>query len=256
MSTTIVLPTYNERDNIVVVLQGIIKALPEAHILVIDDGSPDGTADLAEDFARSGRPIRVIRRDSKAGLGSAYRFAFDLLFADEHLDVDHIIVTMDSDLSHDPAVIPALVREIDNGSDVVIGSRYVDGGGTVDWPIHRRLLSRWGNRYTGWILGIPVKDCTSGFRAYRLGSLRDIDPRSTTAEGYAFLTELVLRLVRSGKRVTEIPIRFVDRTAGTSKMSGRIIAESMSLVTMWGIGRHWDAIRNRFGRSLRKRSAI
>jgi hypothetical protein len=128
-----------------------------------------------------------------------------------------------------------MLRIIDAGADAVIGSRYVPGGTTVDWPVHRRLLSRWGNRYTSLVLGLQVRDCTSGFRAYRSQALKAIDPGSTTAEGYAFLTELVRRLVRADQRVMETPIVFVDRRYGTSKMSGRIVAESMLLVTSWGL---------------------
>ena len=152
---------------------------------------------------------------------------------DEGYDV---VVSMDVDFSHDPKVIPSLLAAIEAGADGVIGSRYVPGGATADWPLHRRLLSRWGNRYTGAVLGLRVRDCTSGFRAYRATALRDIDPSSTSAEGYAFLTELVRRLVVRGHDVAEVPIVFRDREFGTSKMSTRIIAESMLLVTRWGVG--------------------
>ena len=155
-----------------------------------------------------------------------------------------MIVTMDVDLSHDPAALPDLLALIAAGADAVIGSRYVPGGATVDWPLHRRLLSRWGNRYTSLVLGLQVRDCTSGYRAYRAGALRRIAPQTTTAEGYAFLTELVRRLVRGGCRVMETPIVFRDRRAGESKMSTRIIAESMLLVTRWG-ARDLVARRNR-----------
>jgi hypothetical protein len=142
---------------------------------------------------------------------------------------------MDVDLSHDPEVLPELLRMLEAGADAVIGSRYVPGGATVDWPLHRRALSRWGNRYASFVLGLQVRDCTSGYRAYRASALKEIDPGSTTAEGYAFLTELVRRLVRANLRVVETPIVFRDRRHGTSKMSGRIVAESMWLVTTWAI---------------------
>jgi dolichol-phosphate mannosyltransferase len=146
-----------------------------------------------------------------------------------------VIVSMDVDFSHDPAVIPVMLQTIEQGADAVVGSRYVAGGATADWPLHRRLLSRWGNRYTGLVLGMGVRDCTSGFRAYRADALRSIDPSSTTAEGYAFLTELVRRLASSGRSIVEVPIVFRDRQFGTSKMSGRIVVESMLLVTRWGV---------------------
>lgn len=250
MHVTVVLPTYNERENIVDVLTKVRSALPDAHILVIDDGSPDGTADVAQGLAEDIGQIEVVRRSSKDGLGSAYRFAFARIFDEATSDKekaangDDVIVTMDSDLSHDPFVIPSMLHAISSGADAVVGSRYVAGGGTENWPLHRRLLSRWGNRYTGWILGVPVKDCTSGFRAYRLAALRTIRPETTSAEGYAFLTELVVRLFRQGYRIEETPILFVDRTAGTSKMSRQIVVESMTLVTRWGLS-------HRFGRGRR-----
>ena len=151
------------------------------------------------------------------------------------LDEDYdVVVTMDVDFSHDPLVVPTMLGMIEAGADAVVGSRYVEGGGTENWPAHRRLLSRWGNRYTAFALGLRVRDCTSGFRAYRAPALRAIDHGSTAAEGYAFLTELVRRLVRRNYSVVEIPIVFRDRERGASKMSGRIIAESMLLVTVWG----------------------
>ena len=186
----------------------------------------------------------VLHRGGKAGLGSAYRHGFALAL-DEGYDV---VVSMDVDFSHDPAVIPALLERVESGADAVIGSRYVRGGGTVNWPARRRLLSRWGNRYTASILRLPVRDCTSGFRAYRASALRAIDPSSTTAEGYAMLTEFVRRLVRGGYRVEEHPITFVDRQYGTSKMSGRIIAESMILVTGWGLRDVWTRLTRRAAR--------
>jgi dolichol-phosphate mannosyltransferase len=237
VSTIVVLPTYNERENIEGILTRLHDVIPDARLMVVDDNSPDGTAQVAEELASRVSRIEVIRRASKDGLGSAYRFAFSRLFDDRDLGADDVVVTMDSDFSHDPAVIPSMLASIVNGADAVVGSRYVSGGGTSNWPLHRRLLSRWGNAYTGWILGVEVRDCTSGFRAYRLGALRAIEPQSTRAEGYAFLTELVVRLVRSDFTIEEVPILFTDRTAGTSKMSARIIVESMTLVTKWGVAR-------------------
>ncbi|MFM7871950.1 MAG: polyprenol monophosphomannose synthase, partial [Actinomycetota bacterium] len=244
MSTTVVLPTYNERPNIVALLEALRQVIPEASILVIDDGSPDGTGAAAEECATRLGNIDVQHRAGKEGLGSAYRFGFARVLS-SMTDPDSIVVTMDSDFSHDPAVVPQLVAAIRGGADAVIGSRYVVGGGTVDWPVHRRLLSRLGNLYTGAILGVGVRDCTSGFRAYRAQALRSIRPETTSADGYAFLTELVVRLSRQGSRIEEIPITFVDRRYGTSKMSGRIIAESMLLVTRWGLLHRWRQVTGR-----------
>lgn len=209
--------------------------------MVVDDLSPDGTGALADEVAAELGQITVIHREGKPGLGAAYRTGFALAF-EQGFDA---IVSMDSDFSHDPAVIPTMLQLLAGGADVVIGSRYVAGGGTQDWPLRRRLLSRWGNRYTGLLLGAKVRDCTAGFRAYRADVLSAIEPGSTGAEGYAFLTELTRRLARSGATIVETPILFKDREKGTSKMSARIIVESMLLVTGWGIKDRVRGVRRR-----------
>lgn len=240
----VVMPTYNEKENVVGILEAIRSAVPAAGILVVDDNSPDGTGALADEAAARLGDVTVLHREGKAGLGAAYRHGFTLALeggAD-------IVISMDSDFSHDPTVIPAMLSAIEAGADVVIGSRYVQGGGTVDWPLHRQFLSRYGNRYAGWILGMKVHDCTAGFRAYTADALRTIDPWSTTAEGYAFLTEITRRIARRGLRVVETPIIFRDRTKGTSKMSGRIVVESMVLITRLGLGDRRAAWRSRTGR--------
>jgi glycosyltransferase involved in cell wall biosynthesis len=229
--TVVVLPTYNEAENIVGFLHAVRQAAPDVDILVVDDNSPDGTAALAEETASELGRIKVLRRPGKLGLGAAYRHGFTTAF-DEGYEA---IVSMDSDYSHDPEVIPTMLGLLAGGADAVIGSRYVPGGATVDWPLRRRVLSKWGNRYTAAVLRLPVSDCTSGYRAYRAEALRAINPATTTAEGYAFLTELVRKLIANGARIVETPIVFRDRRFGTSKMSGRIIAESMLLVTKWGL---------------------
>ncbi|MEP7202165.1 MAG: polyprenol monophosphomannose synthase [Ilumatobacteraceae bacterium] len=231
MRTVVVLPTYNEAENIIGFLRAVREAVPDADVLVVDDNSPDGTAALAEGTASELGRIKVLHRAGKQGLGAAYRHGFTTAF-DEGYEA---IVSMDSDFSHDPRVIPTMLQLVSGGADAVIGSRYVPGGATVDWPLRRRLLSKWGNRYTASVLRLPVRDCTSGFRAYRTDALRGIDPASTTAEGYAFLTELVRKLIANSSVIVETPIVFRDRQFGTSKMSGRIIAESMLLVTKWAI---------------------
>jgi dolichol-phosphate mannosyltransferase len=209
--------------------------------MVVDDLSPDGTGALADAAAAEMGEVTVVHRQGKPGLGAAYRHGFQLAF-DAGYDA---IVSMDSDFSHDPEVIPTMLALLEGGADVVIGSRYVTGGGTKDWPLRRRLLSRWGNRYTGVLLGAKVRDCTAGFRAYRADVLKAIDPGSTGAEGYAFLTELTRRLSRHGAVIVETPILFKDREKGTSKMSGRIIVESMLMVTRWGIADRARALRAR-----------
>jgi len=242
MRPVVVLPTFNEADNVVQLLRAVRTAAKDADVIVVDDASPDGTADLAEAAAADLGGVKVLRRMGKRGLGEAYRHGFTIAF-DEGYDA---IVSMDCDFSHDPGRIPAMLAEVDDGADVVVGSRYVPGGRTVDWPVHRRLLSLWGNRYTAALLGIQVRDCTSGFRAYRADALRAIDPAATTAEGYAFLSELLWMMMRDGATVVEVPITFADRVRGTSKMSWPIIVESMTLVTRWGIAdraNRWRSLR-------------
>lgn len=229
--SVIVLPTYNERENIAALLAAVRDVSTEIDVLVVDDNSPDGTAQLARQVGLDLGGVSVLERADKHGLGSAYRDGFDRVLAEGY----DVVVSMDADLSHDPAVIPRMLELIEGGADAVIGSRYVPGGGTTDWPVHRQLLSKWGNAYTRAVLALPTRDCTSGFRAYRADALAAIEPGSTAAEGYAFLTELVRRLNRQGDTITETPIIFRDRTLGKSKMSGRIIVESMLLVTRWGI---------------------
>jgi dolichol-phosphate mannosyltransferase len=245
----VVLPTYNESENIARLLTQLRQVLPDSRLYVVDDNSPDGTGDIAERCAVELGGIEVLHRPGKQGLGSAYRQGFTHVIA-QGAD---IVVSMDVDFSHDPLSIPAMLAAIDAGSDAVIGSRYVNGGGTKNWPLHRRLLSRWGNLYTGAVLGVKVRDCTSGFRAYRASALASIAPETTKAEGYAFLSELVVRLSRRGMKISEVPILFIDRENGTSKMSGRIIAESMLLVTRWGISHRWNQTKTFLDTKIRDR---
>lgn len=249
MRVAVVLPTYNESENIARLLTQLRTVVPDGRLYVVDDNSPDGTGDIAERCAAELGGIEVIHRPGKQGLGSAYRQGFAYVIA-QGADV---IVSMDVDFSHDPLTIPAMLAAIDAGSDAVIGSRYVNGGGTKNWPLHRRLLSRWGNLYTGAVLGVKVRDCTSGFRAYRASALAAIAPETTKAEGYAFLSELVVRLSRRGSKISEVPILFIDRENGTSKMSGRIIVESMLLVTRWGIVHRWNQAKKFVQTKFRER---
>lgn len=232
MRSVVVLPMYNEAENIEPFLNAVREFAPDTDIIVVDDNSPDGTGLIADNLAAELGRLTVMHRPGKAGLGSAYRAGFAEVLDDGY----DIIITMDSDFSHAPERLPVLLGLIEDGADMVIGSRYVTGGGTTDWPVRRQLLSRWGNSYTRAVLGVGAHDCTSGYRAYRSETLAAIDPTSTSAEGYAFLTELLLRLTQAGAIVIETPIIFRDRVRGKSKMSGRIIVESMMLVTRWGVG--------------------
>ncbi len=232
MKPLIVLPTYNEAENILEVLERVREAVPEADVLVVDDGSPDGTADLAEGWGREhGGGVSVLRRASKSGLGSAYRAGFA-----QGLDLGYdALVEMDSDLQHDPAALPALLSAVDSGADLAIGSRYVPGGAIPDWPKHREYLSRGGNRYAAFLLGLQVRDATAGFRCYSAAMLSRIDLDQVAADGYGFQIEMAYAVARRGGRIVEVPIRFTDRVRGTSKMSGKIVFEALGLVTWWAI---------------------
>lgn len=245
MRTLVTVPTYQEAGNIAILLRAVRAAVADAEILVLDDNSPDGTGKLAEEVADELGGITVLHRSAKEGLGAAYREGFAWAL-DRNFDV---VVQMDCDLSHEPQAIPALVAmvtDLDDPVDCAIGSRYVPGGATPNWPLHRRLLSRYGNRYTAAVLGLGIHDVTSGFRAYRATALRAIRPETTRSSGYAFMSELARRLAREGCTVREHPITFVDRAYGTSKMSVAIMIESLTLVTAWGLRARVGAVLRRF----------
>lgn len=228
---TLVVPTYQEADNIEAFLRAARATLPEARVIVCDDASPDGTGAIAEAIGRELGNIEVLHRPGKQGLGAAYRHGFGVA-----LDRDpDVLVQMDVDFSHPHALLPDMVESIEAGADVVIGSRYVPGGGTPDWPVHRRLLSRYGNVYARYQLRLAVKDATSGLRAYRAPILEKIHVQATRANGYGFMLETARRLTEAGCRIEEIPLVFHDRVAGTSKMSVKIMVENLLLVTWWGI---------------------
>ena len=238
----VVLPTYNEAANVDRVLRLVRASLPEATVLVVDDGSPDGTAELAEKTGTDVGGVEVLRRDSKSGLGSAYRAGFRWGLA-HGFDA---CIEMDADLSHDPGALPGLLSPLDSGYDLVVGSRYVPGGSIPNWQRSRFLLSRGGNLYADVVLGLHVTDSTSGFRAYRADMLRQIDLSRVRADGYGFQIEMCYEVIRHGGRVSEVPIRFVDRVEGESKMSSHIVVEALALVTWWGVLRLWEPLRRRW----------
>ena len=234
MQVLLVTPTYLEADNIVEFLERARTAVPDIDILVVDDNSPDGTADLAEKTASDLGRIDVLRRPEKIGLGDAYRAGFAV-----GLDRGYeLLVQIDADLSHDPRALPALLAAVEAGADLAIGSRYVEGGSIPHWPWFRRALSKWGNRYTGFVLGMPIRDATSGYRAYRADMLRTIDYATTRAKGYGFQIELAYRVWRCGGRIVQLPIVFTDRVRGQSKMTWQVAAEELTLVTWWGVRDH------------------
>jgi dolichol-phosphate mannosyltransferase len=229
--TLVVLPTYEEAANIAEVLERLRAAAPDVEVLVVDDGSPDGTADLADAIGAELGQIEVMRRPGKAGLGSAYRAGFALGLERGF----EALVEMDSDLSHDPAALPTLLDAVEHGADLAIGSRYIPGGSIPNWSWHRRALSRWGNRYAAAVLGLHVHDATSGYRAYSAVAMKSIDLAGVRADGYGFQIEMAYQVARTGGTVREVPISFTDRIRGASKMSGRIIVEALLLVTWWGV---------------------
>lgn len=232
MRTLVVLPTYNEILNIEPMLRLLREVVPEVWVLVVDDSSPDGTASRAQELSQELGRIDVLRRATKSGLGGAYRAGFTWGLTRSY---DHF-VEIDCDFSHDPRALPGLLRAAES-HDVVIGSRYVDGGSIPSWSIPRLLLSRGGNRYASAMLGLGVKDATAGYRVYSKGALAKIDFETVSADGYGFQIEMTYRAKRAGASIVEVPISFTDRTLGDSKMSGAIVAEALWLVTKWGLRR-------------------
>jgi len=245
----VILPTYNEADNIERMLCSVRAALPEAGVLVVDDGSPDKTAALAERVAGEIGGVHVLRRSAKSGLGSAYRAGFRWGLERGY----EALVEMDCDFSHDPGALPSLVAPLADGIDLSVGSRYVPGGEIPNWSFGRRFISRGGNIYAEVLLGLRVKDSTSGFRAYRAEILRKIDLGAVRAEGYGFQIEMVRQVLEHGGRVTEVPICFVDRVEGLSKMSTAIVVEAFVLVTWWSALRAVEASK-RLWRRLQLRT--
>ncbi len=239
MKVLVVLPTYNEAANVDRVLRRIRGAVASATILIVDDGSPDGTAEIAEMAGKELGNIEVLRRHAKSGLGSAYRAGFRWGLSNGF----DALVEMDADLSHDPDALPQLLAPLADGHDVVIGSRYVPGGAIPDWTWHRRLLSRGGNVYASALLGLGVSDSTAGFRAYSASVLERIDLDRVRAEGYGFQIEMTYQAKRAGASLIEVPIRFVDRVDGESKMSMFIVIEALGLVTLWGAQRLVERLR-------------
>jgi dolichol-phosphate mannosyltransferase len=235
--TLIVTPTYNEKDNLPRFVDAVRGALPDADLLVVDDNSPDGTGELADALAAKDSHVRVLHRPGKLGLGTAYVEAFTRGLADGY---DRFF-EMDADLSHDVRYLPDFVRALDEGYDLVIGSRNIPGGSVDGWGVGRHFISKGGSLYSRTILGLSVRDLTSGYRAFTRRALEAIGLQQVNSNGYSFQIEMAYRVVRSGMRVKEVPIVFVDRTLGRSKMSRRIFAEAVVMV--WKL--RLDAARGR-----------
>jgi dolichol-phosphate mannosyltransferase len=245
MRCALVVPTYQEAENIEPYLRAARLALPDAHIVVCDDASPDGTGEIAEKVGADIGGVQVLHRSAKEGLGAAYRHGFAVALEEGN----EIIIQMDVDFSHPHSMLPGMVAAIEDGADVVVGSRYIPGGATPDWSLHRRLLSSWGNLYARWALRLTMRDTTSGFRAYRASALQRIHFETTRANGYGFQIETAYRLGASDARVVERPLVFMDRVRGTSKMSVRIMIENTALVTWWGMCRRAPEATDRFRRT-------
>lgn len=232
----VIIPTYDERENLPIIVRKVFDAVPEANILVMDDGSPDGTGELADEMAALDARLTVIHRSGKLGLGSAYLAGFAEGIARGY----DYLVELDADGSHPPEKLPEMLGVISSDPSIglVIGSRWTAGGRVVDWPKRREALSRSANAYAGFMLGIGVKDSTGGYRVYRASLIDSLDLSEVNSKGYCFQIDMTLRTLDAGAQVVEVPITFKDREFGESKMSGSIIVEAMRNVTVWGIQRH------------------
>ena len=234
----VIVPTFNERENLPRILDRLRAAVPTAHVLVVDDGSPDGTGAIADERAAADEMIAVLHRTEKNGLGPAY-------FAGFGWGLEHgfdVLIEMDADGSHAPEQLPRLLAALDH-ADLVIGSRYVPGGSVVNWPWRRLFLSRGANLFSKVALGVGVKDITAGYRAYRAEVIRTIPLNQVASHGYVFQVDLAWRTILGGFRVVEVPITFTEREIGVSKMSGNIVREALLKITLWGLRHRWHQVR-------------
>ncbi|TKV62143.1 polyprenol monophosphomannose synthase [Nakamurella flava] len=238
-----IIPTYQERENLPRILDRLLAAVPTTSVLVVDDGSPDGTGAYADERSAADERIHVLHRTEKAGLGAAYVAGFGWGLERGY----DVLVEMDADGSHAPEQLPRLLGALDH-ADLVLGSRYVPGGSVVNWPKHREVLSRGGNIYSRLALGVHVHDITGGYRAFRAEVLRSFDLAAVESHGYCFQVDLAWRALNKGFRVVEVPITFTEREIGTSKMSGNIVREALLKVTVWGAQKRWSQMRSLVGR--------
>ncbi len=236
-----IIPTYNELESLPKTLSRLRAAAPHVDVLIADDNSPDGTGGIADDFAAADPQVHVLHRAGKAGLGAAYLagFAWGL---EAGYDV---LVEMDADGSHQPEQLPLLLEAVDQGADLVLGSRWIPGGKVVNWPLHRKLISTCGSLYSRILLGISVRDITGGYRAFRRTTLEALDLAAVDSVGYGFQVDMLWRVCQKGMKVVEVPITFVEREFGASKMSGNIVQEAMFNVTKWGLTARWNKLTAR-----------
>jgi dolichol-phosphate mannosyltransferase len=242
--TLVIIPTYNESENIARIINRTRKAVPDAHILIADDNSPDGTGRLADDIASADEHVRVMHRLGKEGLGAAYLAGFEWGLNEGYA----VLVEMDADGSHQPEQLPELLNALVD-ADLVLGSRWVEGGEVLNWPKSREVLSRGGNLWTRMMLGIPLRDATGGFRAFHRKTLLGLGLDNVASAGYCFQVDLAWRALKAGFRVVEVPITFIEREYGDSKMNKRIVLEALALTTMWGIAHRgnqlWALVKKR-----------
>ena len=237
----VIIPTFNEIESLPLIVTGLREQVPAVHLLIVDDNSPDGTGELADQMANTDANIQVLHRTQKNGLGAAYLAGFAWAKANSF----QVVVEMDADGSHRTADLPKLLNALVN-ADVVLGSRWVSGGEVVNWPLSRKILSRGGNIYTRLLLNIPLHDATGGFRAYRMSALDAMNVQTVQSQGYCFQVDLAWRAVQNHLRVVEVPITFVEREFGESKMDSRIVKEALRRVTVWGLTKRLDKISRIF----------
>lgn len=248
--TVVVIPTYNEAENLPWIVGRLRAAEPDVDVLVVDDGSPDGTGDLADQLAAEDPAVQVLHRTEKAGLGAAYLHGFAIALEAGY----DVIGEMDADGSHQPEQLGRLRHALED-ADLVIGSRYVPGGSVVNWPLQRKILSRGGNLYVRLLLGTSVRDATAGYRLFRRTTLEKIDLASVESTGYVFQTDLAWRTLQAGLTVREVPIEFVERERGDSKMSGQVASESLKRITRWGLAQRREQVRRLRARQTARRSS-
>lgn len=238
--TLVIIPTYNERESLPLQVDAVCEAAPHVDILVVDDSSPDGTGQWADERSEIDSHVHVMHRPGKAGLGAAYLAGFEWALARDY----EVLVEMDADGSHQAQELPTVLAGVDS-YDLSIGSRWVPGGSVQNWPWHRKALSVWANRYVRIALGLDVADATAGFRAYRASVLRELRLDDVESQGYCFQIDMCWRVVRARGSVTEVPIEFVEREFGASKMTGGIVREALVKVTRWGLSHRWRQITRR-----------
>jgi dolichol-phosphate mannosyltransferase len=238
-----IIPTYNEVESLPLTVGRLREAVPDSDVLVVDDNSPDGTGGLADRLAAADSGIHVLHRAGKDGLGAAYIDGFRWALRRDY----DVLVEMDADGSHQPEQLPALLART-RDADLVIGSRWVPGGSVINWPLHRKLLSRAGSAYSRLMLGVPVRDITAGYRAFRRETLEKLDLAAVESVGYGFQVDMAFRVAQHGMTIAEVPVTFVERELGASKMSGNIVFEAIANVTVWGLAARWRKLRVRYAK--------